>query len=48
MWVVVAPVVASGYNLAAPLVAFVWYLWVVSAVRHRYAWENVGGYLVAR
>lgn len=47
-WVVLAPVVDGGSDVTLTLVAFVWYLYVVSAVRHRYAYEQVGGELVAR
>ena len=47
-WVVLVPVVDGGPDLTLSLVAFVWYLFVVSAVRHRYAYELVDGGLVAR
>lgn len=47
-WVVLVPVVDAGSDLTLTLIAFVWYLFVVSAVRHRYAYEQVDGELVAR
>jgi hypothetical protein len=46
--VVLAPVVAWGSNVTVSLAVFVGYLFVVSAVRHRYAYEQVEGQLVAR
>lgn len=47
-WVVMAPLVEGGSDVTLTLAAFVGYLFVVSAVRHRYAYEQVDGELVAR
>jgi hypothetical protein len=47
-WVVLAPLVEGGPDVTLTLAAFVGYLFVVSAVRHRYAYEQVGGEVVAR
>jgi hypothetical protein len=47
-WVVLVPVISGGSDVTLTMVAFVGYLFVVSSVRHRYAYEQVGGKLVAR
>jgi hypothetical protein len=47
-WVVLVPVVSGRSDLTLSLVVFVGYLFVVSMVRHRYAYEQVNGELVAR
>jgi hypothetical protein len=47
-WVVLAPAVAGGSNVTWTIVFFVGYLLVVRAMRHRYAYVQVDGELVAR
>jgi hypothetical protein len=48
IWVVLAPVVVWGSNVAVPSLVFIGYLYAVSAVRHRYAYEQIHGRLVAK
>jgi len=47
-WVVLAPVVVWGSNVTVPILVFLGYLVAVSAVRHRYAYEQIDGRLMAR
>ena len=48
IWVVLAPVVVWGSNVTVPILVFIGYLYAVSAVRHRYAYVQAGGQVVAR